>query len=321
MNLYKMNKLYLLLALVGFGLTMQAQQEEHFSQFMYHKMGLNPAYAGNNDGACITALTRNQWLGLDGAPETQLISFNTPMWGKRLGVGATMHRQTIGVSEMLTAESAYAYRPNLGPGTLSIGIMASVRFLRINYSQTEAIQSKDIDTAIPADLQSKFVPNFGAGIYYSSKRFYLGFSVPRLLENNIDLADGDVTISKEVRHIYTMAGLLFDWGDDLQVQPQVLLKYVSGTPFDGDVNVNFIYKNIVTAGLGYRLGGSISSGIGESAIVLLGAQVTSSLLLGISYDATLSQLRSYNSGSIEAVVRYCIGGQSEGESFVSPRFF
>lgn len=321
MNFYTMKKLYILLVFSGLVVCLQAQQEEHFSQFMYHKMGLNPAYAGNNDGACITALTRNQWLGLDGAPETQLISFNTPMWGKRLGVGATMHRQTIGVSEMLTAETAYAYRPNLGPGTLSIGIMASVRFLRINYSQTNAIQSKDLDTAIPADLQSKFVPNFGAGIYYSSKRFYLGFSVPRLLENNIDLADGDVTISKEVRHIYTMAGLLFDWGDELQVQPQVLLKYVAGTPFDGDVNVNFIYKNTFTAGLGYRLGGSIRSGIGEAAILLLGAQVAPSLLLGISYDATLSELRSYNSGSIEAVVRYCIGGQSEGNSFVNPRFF
>ncbi len=321
MNFSHMKKLYILPLILLFAFPILAQQEDQFSQFMYHKMGLNPAYAGSNDGTCITALVRNQWLGLEGAPESQLVTFNSPLWGKRLGVGATVHRQTLGVSEMLTAESAYAYRPNLGPGTLSIGLMASVRFLRINYSQTEAIQSKDIDGAIPADLQSKFVPNFGFGIYYSSKRFYLGFSLPRLLENNIDLADGDVTISKEVRHIYTMAGLLFDWGDNVQVQPQVLLKYVDGTPFDGDVNLNFIFKNKVTAGLGYRLGGSINSGIGESAILLLGAQVSESLLIGISYDATLSELRTYNSGSIEAVVRYCIGGQSEGDSFVSPRFF
>lgn len=314
----KLPILFLLLCLTVF---VNAQQEEQFTQFMYHKLGLNPAYAGSNDGTCITALVRSQWLGLDGAPQTQLITFNSPLWGKRLGVGATMHRQTIGVSEMLTAETAYAYRPNLGPGTLSIGLMGSVRFLKINYSRTDAIQSKDLDTAIPADLQSKYIPNFGLGIYYSSKRFYLGFSIPRLLENNIDLADGDVTISKEVRHIFAMAGLLFDWGEKVQVQPQILLKYVEGTPFDGDVNLNFIFMNKVTAGLGYRLGGSINSGIGESAILLLGAQISESMLLGISYDATLSELRSYNSGSIEAVLRYCIGGQSEGTTILSPRFF
>lgn len=309
----------LLIAFVS--LPLLAQQDQQYTQFMFNKMGLNPAYAGANDAPCISAIFRNQWLSVNGAPQTQLLTFNMPIRNKRIGIGASLIRNTIGITENYTAEAAYAYRLRLGRGYLRLGLQGSVRLLRNDFSEVESTQPKDTDGAIPVGLQSKFVPNFGAGAYYSSGSFYIGVSIPRLLRNSIDLADSGMEISREVSHIYTMGGVLLDLGENLQLQPQILLKYVKGAPFDADVNINFIFMDKFTTGVSYRLGGSRITSAGESISLLLAAQVTESLLFGLSYDTNLSEFRNYNNGSVEAALRYCIGGKSEGEEFTNPRFF
>lgn len=310
-----------LLLLLSCSCVAWSQQEDQFTQFMYHKMGFNPAYAGSNETPCISILARNQWLGLEGAPETQLLTFNMPLSNQRIGIGATISRHTIGITERFTADAVYSYRIRMGRGTLGIGVQGSVRLLRSNFLKAEATQPVGTDQAIPVGIQSKYVPNFGAGIYYGSKRFFFGVSVPRLLQNNIDLADGGGVLSKEVSHLYIMGGILFDISETVQLQPQLLLKYVKGAPFDGDANFNFIFSEKFTAGLSYRLGGSKKSGIGESLSLVFGAQITDDILFGLSYDYTLSELRNYNSGSVEGMLRYSIGGRSKGEDFVNPRFF
>ncbi len=308
--------LFSCLCLLGF-----SQQEEQYTQFMYFKPGYNPGAAGSNDAPCFSLIARNQWIGLEGAPQAQLLSFNMPVFNKRVGIGANIIRQTIGITEKYSAETLYSYRIPVGRGILGMGLQASVRFIRMNFSRAESIQPSAQDDAIPGDIQSKYVPNFGAGLYYSNQRYYVGLSVPRLLENNIDLADSDETISTEVRHIYAMAGILIDLNDFVQMQPQVLLKYVPGAPFDGDANLNFIFAEKFTTGISYRLGGSKRSGIGESVSAVLGIQLSESILFGLSYDFTLSELKNYNSGTVEGVFRYCIGGRSQGNEYVSPRFF
>lgn len=316
-----MKKLYILPLLLFFAFSAQSQQEEQFTQFMYYKMGFNPAYAGSQDGATLTALVRNQWLGLEGAPETQLITFNTPLFGNRVGLGGSLLRHTIGATTRLTAETVYAYRIRLGRGYLGLGLQGSIRYLQVDYDKVESTEPKETDGAIPVGVQSRYLPNFGAGFYYSNDRFYFGFAVPRFLSNSIDLADIGEELSKEVSHIYGMAGMLFDLSDKLQLQPQILLKYVKGAPFDADINLNLIFVDKFTTGISYRLGGSKRNGVGESASLIVGAQVSDNFLLGLSYDYTLSPLRDYNSGSIEGVLRYSISGRSQGKEYVSPRFF
>lgn len=321
LNCKTMKKLYIAILVFWQATAAFGQQEDQFTQFMYYKLGFNPAYAGSQDGATVTALIRNQWLGIKGAPETQLLTFNMPLFNSTVGVGASIQRHTIGATTRLTAETAYSYRIRLGRGTLGIGLQGSIRYIQVDYDQVDATQPKETDSAIPVGVQSRYVPNFGAGLYYSNNRFYIGLAVPRLLENSIDLADQGGTLSKEVQHLYGMGGLLFDAGDNLQIQPQLLLKYVKGAPFDADINVNLIFADAFTAGVSYRLGGSKRNGIGESLALIVGAQVSESFLLGVSYDLTLSELRDFNSGSVEGVIRYNIGGRSQGKEFVNPRFF
>jgi type IX secretion system PorP/SprF family membrane protein len=318
-----MKKLYIFLVLCFVFSVLRAQQEEQFSQFMHNKLVFNPAYAGSKDGTCFTAVTRSQWIGgPEGTPQSQLITFSMPMFGRKVGLGATIGRHTYGLTERFTVEASYAYRFPLARGYLSMGLQGSLRLLRVNFSEAVTTQPVGIDGAIPGDLQSKYVPNFGAGLYYHNTRFFFGVSAPRLLQNSIDLAEDNLEITREVSHIYITAGMRWDLNASLQFQPQLLLKYVKNAPFEGDANINFIFMNKFTAGLSYRLGGSKRSGIGEAIGLIGGVQATELLFIGLSYDYTLSEIRLTTAGSVEAVVRYCIGGQSDDASeFVSPRFF
>lgn len=298
-----------------------AQQDEHYTQFMYNKLWYNPAYAGSQGLPCFSFITRNQWLGLDGAPQAQSLAFDLPLLNSKSGVGGNIIRHSVAVTEEITLVGSYAYRFPLGPGVMGIGLSASVRYFQMNFSQTTATQQKEIDNAIPNDLQSKFLPNAGLGFYYHTDEFYAGFSMPRLLTNNIDLADDDGTISREVQHYYLMLGTVY--GDEsFKFLPQILLKYTPQAPFDADINMSFIIADQFTVGATYRLGGAKTSALGESIGILFSANVTEDFLVGISYDLTLTDLRDYQDGSVELALRFCIGEKSAGaKEYVNPRHF
>jgi len=299
-----------------------AQQQPQNTQFMYYKLGYNPGFAGSQEAPCITCLYRQQWLGLEGAPSIAVATFNMPLNNQRVGIGANLFRHTIGITTMYNLDLAYAYRVRLGRGMLGIGLQGSLRSIQEDYQETIATQTKELDESIPAGSSSKFLFNFGTGLYYNTDKYYIGVSAPRLLANNIDYVDSDVTISREVQHVYLMGGVTLPLNENLSLKPQALLKYVSKAPVDFDANVSLLVQNRYIAGLTYRLGGDKKDGTGESLDLLLGAQLTDNLMFSVSYDLTLSDIKTYSNGSIEAAVRYCIGKASEGDKeFENPRFF
>ena len=305
------------LAVVAMG-----QQEQHYTQFMYNKLSYNPAYAGSNESACLTGIIRNQWAGLNGAPKTQVLSFNMPLRNQRVGIGANITRNTVGISERLTIDGAYSYRIRTATGMLGLGVMASIRYMSNDYTDPDLVSTipTAMDGAIPAGTRSRYVPNFGAGAYFTNERLYVGLSIPRLLNNNIDFNEVGTTISREAIHAYLMVGYLFEISDNVDFKPQILMKYANNSPFDADVNASLIFNKKYVAGLTARLGGSSQVGAFESIDLMIGAQISSNILFGLSYDVTLSEIKDYSNGSIEGLVRYCFGN-SEGEDIVNPRFF
>jgi len=315
-----MKKILFVLSLVFVAVLGYGQQERQFTQFMYNKLSFNPGYAGSFDAASLTGIYRNQWVGLDGAPKSVTVSFDTPLKNERVGVGLNLHTNKIGITNTVTVDGAYAYRIKMGAGTLGIGIQASIRYLRNNYADSRLVATQDIGTdgGIPTDETSKYIPNFGAGLFYSTEKFYAGLSAPRLLSNNIDFSSLNPKAGKESQHIYAMTGILLKMSEKIQLQPQVLFKFVSNAPLDADLNLNLIFDKRFTVGASYRLGGDDDSA-GESIDLLASAYLTQRLMLGFSYDITMSGLKQANSGSIEAIVRYNFGGMPE--DIINPRFF
>ncbi len=318
-----MKRIFLYALLTLFSLKLNAQQESQYTQFMYNKLALNPGYAGNQEVPSLQAVVRGQWLGVEGAPSTQVLSFSLPLAHQRIGLGMNIARQTISIYENITLDMSYAYRFPLGRGYLGLGVQGSLRSLSADFTdpRLRATQPLNLDPGIPASQQQKYLFNVGSGFYYEGEHFYLGFSVPRILENNIDFnTPNDLQISKEIPHAFLMGGASFTLNDQMSLQPQILLKYVNNAPLDADINLSLNILNKYLAGLTYRLGGSSVTGFGESLDIILAAQLSAKLLFSVSYDLTLSGLKDFSTGSVEAMLRYSFG-QNEAQEYVNPRFF
>jgi len=298
--------------------TLQAQQEPMYTQFMFGKMLYNPGYAGSFESPTLLAVYRNQWIGLEGAPKTMALSYNQPLLNNRVGLGGNIVRNSIGINRTLTIDIAYAYRITMRRGYLGIGLQASMRHMYQDWTDSRLITTQPIgiDGAVPGDVKTKLVPNFGFGIFYNGPKWFAGIAAPRLVSNNIDFAEQGGVLSREVQHLNAMAGVSFDLGEDMELTPQILLKYVIGTPFDADVNVMASYKRKVYLGATYRTGGD-SGGAGESIDALFGVQATKNLFFCLSYDIGLTKLRNYNDGSIEASARWWFT-PPEGEEVINP---
>ena len=301
---------------------LHAQQQPHNTQFMNYKLGYNPGFAGSQESPCVTCIYRQQWLGLDGAPSMAIATFNMPLNNQRVGIGANLFRHTIGITTMYNLDMAYSYRVRLGRGMLGLGIQGSLRSMEQDFAKTTATQPKEQDGSIPGTSSSKFLFNFGTGLYYNNDKMYIGLSAPRLLENSIDYSESDIIISREVQHLYLMGGVTLPLNENLALKPQALLKYASNAPLDFDANLNLLVQDRYMIGLTYRLGGDKQNGVGESLDLMLGAQLTNQLMFSVSYDYTLSAIKDYADGSIEATIRYCIGKTGEVEKeYDNPRFF
>lgn len=288
---------------------------------MFNKQSLNPAYAGNNGIAELTFVLREQWIGLPGAPSTQYLGFSSPFNFKRAAVGLNIQRQSIGISERITLDGMYAYRFDIGGGKLSAALQASGRNYHVDFTD-EALNSQlpvFNDQAVASDVINKQIFNVGFGLYYSIANYYVGFSIPRLINANIDL-DSGLMASREFRHVYMIGGATFPINSNWNILPQFLIKQVDNAPFDLDFSLMLQYMERIDFGLNYRHGGN-EDGVGESIDILAAFQVYPNFLFGLSYDITLSDIRSYQDGSLELLLNYKIQPMNQKEQIINPRYF
>ncbi len=284
-----------------------AQQDPQYTQYMYNTMSVNPAYAGSRDHAVFTAIGRTQWVGFDGAPNTQNLSYDTPLGYSGLGLGINLMNDEIGPSSEIYLDANLSYTVETGEeGNLAFGLRLGGRLLNIDWTKGTI---RDAETFPPVD---KFLPTVGAGIYYHEPEWYVGLSVPNILRTehyDKELEPLGQT-SIERMHFFLIAGYVFDINEDLKFKPAALLKGVSGAPLSLDVSANLLFNEKFRVGLGWRWDDSISG--------LLGFQASDRLLIGYSYDLTTSNYNVTNSGTHEIMLRYEMLNEIK---YRSPRFF
>ncbi|MEL6925175.1 MAG: type IX secretion system membrane protein PorP/SprF, partial [Bacteroidota bacterium] len=221
-----MRKITTLVALLLlFGGMASAQQDAMFTKYMFNSLIFNPAYAGSKDHMALGLLHRTQWWNLEGAPTTQTLTAHTPLRNDRVGVGISLYNDVIGPTNNMGANLDYAYRIPMGDnGKLSIGIRGSIINWRADWTR---LNLPDATDPTFQDNVNVWQPNFGAGIYYYSKHFYVGASSPNLIEydkrENIQTA----IWAKGYRHyFFTIGGAIPIRGDALIFKPSILVKNV-----------------------------------------------------------------------------------------------
>lgn len=312
-----MKQLYILVSLCLFSTGLWAQQDVLYTQFMFNKLSYNPGYAGTEESPTLLAVYRNQWMGLEGAPNTQVLSYNQRILNNRVGLGGNLNRTSIGITTSMTFDVTYAYRIPFKRGTLSIGLQPSVRYFRQNWADPRLRAIDQNDLSIPTEPSTKYLPNVGFGAYYKGYKWYAGLAIPRLVANNIDFSEFGTQISREVQHINAMGGIQFNLNEDVRLTPQALLRYAFNAPFDADVNVSVMLHRKFYLGATYRVGGD-TNGAGESVDALIGVQATENLFLCLSYDIGFTRLRKFSNGSMEATVRWEFNPPADVSIFDDP---
>lgn len=300
------------LVVLCLGGVMQAQQDAQYTQYMYNTVSVNPGYAGSRGHMSIAALYRNQWLGLDGAPETQTLNIHTPLGYRGVGLGFSVVNDKIGPTSETYFDVDFSYTIQTSfDGKLSFGLKASAHMLDIRYSELDEFE---IDPQLQAqqDIRNKFSPNIGAGVYYHTDKFYAGASAPRLLETT-HFDEASVSTAKERINWYMIAGYVYDLNPFLKFKPTVLGKMVQGAPLQVDLSANFMLNEKFVGGIAYRWDAAFSG--------MFGFRLSDEMFIGLAYDREITDLgaTTFNDGSFEVIFRYDfirnIG------NLKSPRFF
>ena len=289
-----------------------SQQDAQYTQYMYNTVSVNPAYAGSRGHLSVAALYRNQWLGLDGAPETQTLNIHSPIGYRGVGLGLSVVNDKIGPTSETYFDVDFSYTIYTSlEGRLSFGLKASAHMLDIRYSELDEF---NIDPQLTAqqDIQNQFTPNVGAGIYYHTNNFYAAFSAPRILETN-HFDESSVSTAREQVNFYLISGYVWDLNPDLKFKPTILTKMVQGAPLQMDLSANFMFNEKFVGGVAYRWDAAFSG--------MFGFHLSDEMFVGLAYDREITDLgaTTFNDGSFEIIVRFDFI-RNLG-NLKSPRFF
>lgn len=290
------------------GTVSYAQQDAQFTQYMYNTININPGYAGSRGTMSIFALHRSQWIGLDGAPKTNALSINTPINNSKLGIGVSFLNDNIGPTNenAISVDISYTIQTS-ETYNLSFGLKTTANLFDLDVSKLNPADQGDPQFQ---NLNNKFTPNIGAGIYWHSDKTYFGISIPNFIESK-HYDDNEVAIFKERINYYFIAGHVFDLNANIKFKPSLLTKIVEGAPLQVDVSGNFLINDKFVIGAAYRWSASVSA--------MVGFQVSDGLFIGYGYDLETTKLNNYNSGSHEIFLRYELFNNYN--KIISPRFF
>ncbi len=322
----------LVLALIGLVSAAQAQQDPQYSQFMYNKLPINSAYTGGRDVLSIRALYRNQWVGLEGSPQTATLSIHSPLKNEDLALGLNIVHDKLGTINQTVVSASYAYRIPLKNGMkFSFGVNAGFMYHSNKLSEADKVVA---DAVLDNDV-GRIVPDVGAGIYvYHPEWFYMGVSVPNFITSDILSKDRNVennfgSVAQRSQHLMAMAGGVIPLGTKaLKFRPQVMFKHVVNAeydaPFSMDFNASFLIYDRVNLGATYRTTfgqndnpDKLNNLYGIAGMVEFWA--TKQLLIGYAYDYPLNKLNDVTNGSHEIILGFDF--DFDKKKIITPRYF
>lgn len=306
-----MNKIYLavLIAVVTL-FEANAQQDPHYTQYMYNMNVINPAYAGSKDNLSFGLLYRKQWVDIEGAPSTFTFSGHSPA-GKNVGLGLSVIADEIGPVKEQNVYGDFSYTLNLGgEHKLALGIKAGATFQKIGlFSEIAPTLPQPGDGGFSEDTSNIFF-NLGTGIFYYTDKYYVALSVPNMMKANY-LDFNGVKYGTETQHYFLTGGYVFDLTPNLKFKPFAMLKSAFNSPSSLDLSANFLFSERFEIGGTYRVDDSFGG--------MVNFAVTPSLRIGYAYDSIISELNTTSPASHEIILLFDLNFPKKVSR--SPRFF
>jgi len=294
-KLIVMKRFYFLVSLISvlFVGNINAQQEPMFTQYMFNSLTINPAYAGTSEYLNLNTLTRLQWVGMDGAPKTFSLTAHAPFESQKMGLGITLVSDEVGPVNNTFFTVNYAYRLRVTDQlTISMGIKGGINSYKVGLTDLSVVNEEDPHFQ---DNEKKLSPNLGFGFYLYENRYFVGFSVPKLIQTTVDeqYATNDNQLK---RHYFINGGYNWQINKDWVLKPSLLTKIVEGSPVSNDITVLTEYQKWLGGGLVYRVGDALG--------LFVFGKVYMELMIGYGYEYSLNGLSGLNSGTHELMLTY-----------------
>mgnify|MGYP000105681938 CR=1 FL=1 len=296
----------------------EAQQDTRYSQYMFNGLRLNPAYAGTKDGLELNAFYRNQWVRIDDAPKSIILSAHKPFGKKeKVGLGAYLEYDVAGVDSRTSLYVAYSYKFDLGEdgdkGYLAAGLQGGLIFYQAQL--TSVITPEDgFDNAF-SENESYTLPNFGAGLFYYTKDqdHYAGFSIPHLIGYEKFGTETEISRLKgSYREYLFTAGTTYDINENIAFKPSLLIKYIPAQPpVEFDLNASVLIRETVWLGATLRSNEVIKP---ESINIQIAYQGPKGMRIGYSYDHMITDIAYYTSGAHEFMIGCELGKKTKPEN-------
>ncbi|MFW5758271.1 MAG: type IX secretion system membrane protein PorP/SprF [Bacteroidota bacterium] len=294
---------------------LKAQIDPGFTQFMYNPVLINPAYAGSKETFNAAFLSRHQWIGFEGAPQTQTFSAHIPFAKQRFGAGLSYVNDRLGPLNHNRFSIDYAFHINVSQASkLSLGIKAGFESLFISGNELSPLNSNISDPAYYEADERRNLLNFGTGLFYYSRNGYVGISVldiQTILLNEENETSTDKW--KDSPQTFLTGGFIWDAAPEWKIKPSFLARHAPGMPLTLDVNLNMMYNEKIVSGVSHR--------INDSFGFMLQFRAFNGLWVGYAYDLGISELNLYNQGTHEVMIVFDFMRSEKTETIISPRFF
>jgi type IX secretion system PorP/SprF family membrane protein len=305
-----MNKIFLtsLLVLIAY-IDVKAQQDPHYTQYMYNMNVINPAYAGSKESISFGLLFRKQWVNIEDAPTSLSFSGHTPV-GKNVGVGLSLISDKIGPVTEQNVFGDFSYTLKLG-GTqrLAFGLKAGASFHKVGLRDIQSSLPDPSEGVFGTDINDTSL-NLGTGVFYYTDKYYVSFSVPNMIKSaHLDYNGREY--GSDVSHYFLTAGYVFDINYELKFKPSFMLKSAFNVTPSVDVSANFLYQEKFELGATYRLEDSFGA--------MVNFAITPELRIGYAYEHIISDLKITSPSSHELIILYDLFESKKVSR--SPRFF
>jgi type IX secretion system PorP/SprF family membrane protein len=307
-----MKKIFFTTLLTVFALIdSNAQQDPHYTQYMYNMNVINPAYAGSKENLSFGLLYRKQWVEIEDAPSTFSLAGSLPV-GKNVGVGLSVISDKIGPVQENNVYGDFSYTLNLGgEHRLAFGIKAGATFNNVRLlSEIGSDPGSDPnDPSFSKDTNNTFL-NIGSGLFYYTQKYYVAFSVPNMLKGRYLDFNGR-EYGTETSHYFLTGGYVFDLSDNVKFKPFGMIKSAIGAPVSYDVSTNFLFNQKFEVGATYRRDDSFGA--------MANFAINPNLRIGYAYDHIISDLNVATPSSHEIILLFDLNFPKKVSQ--SPRYF
>ena len=296
MKIVNRNKILVLIVLLFGGFQLMAQQVPHFSQFWFNDFVINPAVAGTKPYYQAKSNNRYQWVGINDAPKTFILSAFGPEKNKDMGYGLQLFSDVTGPTSRLGFYGSYAYNLRIKNDIrLSMGISVGMLQYKIDGSQIRLHDSND--QALGEETYAEFVPDADFGIMVYGKNWHGGLVAKQLFNYSLDLDDVEsLGMNALTTHFFLHGAYRYDIDNDWAVEPFAMLKYMYPTPLQIDFGTRGIWKKMVWLGVSWRSSDAVA--------IMIGYEYEEQISFGYSYDITTSNLQTASTGSHEIMIGF-----------------